>query len=88
MLPRSIAAGDVHAALMQLCKAPETRGRLQSVALFDQYRGPGLADDEKSLAFRFVLQDTEKTLEDSEVDACMDWVAQTVVSAFSAKIRK
>ncbi len=88
VLPRSIAAGDVHAALMGLCKAPEAKGRLQSVVLFDQYRGPGLAEDEKSLAFRFVLQDTEKTLEDSEVDACMDWVAQAVVSAFSAKIRK
>jgi phenylalanyl-tRNA synthetase beta chain len=40
-------------------------GRLvQAVVLFDEYRGKGLEQDEKSLAFRFGLQDTQSTLQD------------------------
>jgi len=35
---------------------------VQSAVLFDQYRGKGLKDNAKSLAFRFQLQDTDKTL--------------------------
>jgi len=38
------------------------------IALFDVYRGKGVAQGEKSLAFRVLLQDTHKTLADSEIE--------------------
>ncbi len=38
------------------------------VALFDVYRGKGVEDGKKSLAFRVLLQDTQKTLTDSEIE--------------------
>jgi phenylalanyl-tRNA synthetase beta chain len=60
---------------------------LQSVSLFDHYRGIGLADHEKSLAFRFVLQDTEKTLEDAEVEGLLDALLHLASSRFSARLR-
>ncbi len=44
---------------------------LQVIVLFDEYRGKGLESDEKSLAFRFTLQDTQSTLQDDLVDAAM-----------------
>lgn len=44
---------------------------LQVIVLFDEYRGKGLEQDEKSLAFRFTLQDTQSTLQDDQVDAAM-----------------
>lgn len=44
---------------------------LQAIVLFDEYRGKGLEIDEKSLAFRFTLQDTKSTLQDEAVDAAM-----------------
>ncbi|HEU4777362.1 MAG TPA: hypothetical protein VFS95_11080, partial [Telluria sp.] len=44
---------------------------VQAIVLFDEYRGKGLASDEKSLAFRFSLQDTQTTLQDDVVDALM-----------------
>lgn len=44
---------------------------LQVIVLFDEYRGKGLESDEKSLAFRFTLQDTQSTLQDELVDAAM-----------------
>ncbi len=41
------------------------------VALFDLYRGKGLGEGKKSLAFRVLLQDTQKTLTDIEIDQCI-----------------
>ena len=38
------------------------------VTLFDVYRGKGLEQGKKSLAFRVLLQDTQKTLTDSEIE--------------------
>jgi phenylalanyl-tRNA synthetase beta chain len=38
------------------------------LALFDVYRGQGVKEGEKSLAFRVLLKDTQKTLTDSEIE--------------------
>jgi phenylalanyl-tRNA synthetase beta chain len=38
------------------------------LALFDLYRGKGVEQGKKSLAFRVLLQDTKKTLTDAEID--------------------
>ncbi|MBI5918905.1 MAG: phenylalanine--tRNA ligase subunit beta [Nitrosomonadales bacterium] len=38
------------------------------VELFDVYRGKGLENGKKSLAFRVLLQDTQKTLTDAEIE--------------------
>lgn len=38
------------------------------LALFDLYRGKGVAEGKKSLAFRVLLQDTRKTLTDLEIE--------------------
>ncbi|MBI5438939.1 MAG: phenylalanine--tRNA ligase subunit beta [Nitrosomonadales bacterium] len=41
---------------------------VQEIALFDVYRGKGVEQGKKSLAFRVLLQDTEKMLMDSEIE--------------------
>ena len=41
---------------------------VQEIALFDVYRGKGVEQGKKSLAFRVLLQDTQKTLTDSEIE--------------------
>jgi phenylalanyl-tRNA synthetase beta chain len=38
------------------------------VALFDVYRGNGVEFGKKSLAFRVLLQDTQKTLTENEIE--------------------
>ncbi|MDH4234048.1 MAG: phenylalanine--tRNA ligase subunit beta [Gallionella sp.] len=38
------------------------------ISLFDVYRGKGVEQDKKSLAFRVLLQDTQKTLTDFEIE--------------------
>ena len=55
--------------------------------LFRSYRGKGLLDNEKSLAFRIVMQDTESTLQDDRVDAAMKIIIAALTAQFSAKLR-
>ena len=60
---------------------------VQSVTLFDEYRGKGLAEDEKSLAFRFSLQDTQSTLQDDRVEAAMTALTAAAAAQYAAKLR-
>lgn len=60
---------------------------IQVIVLFDEYHGKGLESDEKSLAFRFTLQDTQNTLQDDKVDAAMSAVIAVASSKVAAKLR-
>ncbi|MGZ5202917.1 MAG: phenylalanine--tRNA ligase subunit beta, partial [Telluria sp.] len=63
-------------------------GRIvQAVVLFDEYRGKGLEADEKSLAFRFSLQDTQSTLQDDAVDAIITALAEAAKQQHGARLR-
>jgi phenylalanyl-tRNA synthetase beta chain len=68
--------------------ASHANGKLvQAVVLFDEYRGKGLEQDEKSLAFRFGLQDTQSTLQDDAVEAIMTSLATAAAQQHGAKLR-
>ena len=60
---------------------------MQAIVLFDEYRGTGLENDEKSLAFRFTLQDTQTTLHDDQVSAAMEAFKAIAAEKHGAKIR-
>ncbi|MEB0139597.1 MULTISPECIES: phenylalanine--tRNA ligase subunit beta [unclassified Undibacterium] len=60
---------------------------MQALVLFDEYRGKGLEADEKSLAFRFSLQDTQTTLQDDRVEAAMQAFVDAAAQKFAAKLR-
>jgi phenylalanyl-tRNA synthetase beta chain len=60
---------------------------VQAVVLFDEYRGKGLESDEKSLAFRFSLQDTQSTLQDDAVDAVISALAEAAKQKTGARLR-
>jgi phenylalanyl-tRNA synthetase beta chain len=68
---------------LQAEKSPIVR----EVGLFSLYRGSGLPPDRKSLAFRVVMQDTERTLTDAEADAARDTLVALLGKKFSAKLR-
>ncbi len=59
-----------------------------SVALFDLYQGSGIPAGKKSLAFRVVMQHTERTLTDAEADAARDALAGLLAREFAASLRK
>ena len=60
---------------------------VQTVRLLSLYRGPGLPAGKKSLAFRVVMQDTERTLTDAEADAARDALVALLGRRFSARLR-
>ena len=55
---------------------------------FDVYRGKGIDSDKKSVAFRVLMQDTSKTLTDTEVDAEMASLIKALQEEFQARLRK
>jgi phenylalanyl-tRNA synthetase beta chain len=60
---------------------------VREIALFDVYVGKGISDNEKSLAFRVVMQDTQKTLADAEVDAAMGALVDAASAKLGARLR-
>ncbi|NYE59810.1 phenylalanyl-tRNA synthetase beta chain [Duganella sp. 1224] len=60
---------------------------VQAIVLFDEYRGKGLEADEKSLAFRFSLQDTQNTLQDDVVEAVMAAAGDAARQKHAARLR-
>ena len=68
-------------------KANDVCKFVQAVVLFDEYRGKGLDLDEKSLAFRFTLQDTHNTLQDEQVEAAMSALINAVQTKTHARLR-
>ncbi len=62
-------------------------GIMQAVVLFDDYRGKGLGANEKSLAFRFTLQDANKTLQDEAVDAAIGAFVAAAEKDLGARLR-
>jgi phenylalanyl-tRNA synthetase beta chain len=60
---------------------------VDSIWLFDLYRGPGVENGRKSLAFRVLLQDTQKTMTDPEVESAVAQLRARLVRQFGAKLR-
>jgi phenylalanyl-tRNA synthetase beta chain len=60
---------------------------LQDVVLFDVYTGKGVESGQKSLAFRIVMQDTQRTLQDAEVDGAIAEVIAILEQQFQARLR-
>ena len=64
--------------------APEM---VTELAIFDLYSGKGIDSGKKSLAFRVLMQDTEKTLTDQEVETVITRLTQVLSDRFGAKLR-
>jgi phenylalanyl-tRNA synthetase beta chain len=60
---------------------------VREVRLFDVYRGKGVPEGQKSLAFRVVMQDTAKTLTDEDADTAMSSLVSAATERFGAKLR-
>ena len=62
-------------------------GFVREVEVFDQYRGKGVEPGKKSLALRIVMQDTDRTLTDSEVEAVVASIRDLLDQQFQARPR-
>ena len=60
---------------------------LNRIALFDLYQGKGIAENKKSVAFLILMQDTSKTLVDSEADFSVSKIVELLEKQFGATLR-
>ena len=74
------------ANLIQVAK--EQGGNLlREVIVFDVYQGPGLADQQKSVAMGLFWQDDAETLVDARVDEGVAQVLESLAHRFGARLR-
>ena len=73
-------------AILAACRQ-EASPLVTELAIFDLYQGKGIDSGKKSLAFRVLMQDTQKTLTDQEVDAVITRLTQVLSDRFGAKLR-
>jgi phenylalanyl-tRNA synthetase beta chain len=60
---------------------------VQKMQLFDIYQGKGIPETKKSLAFLILMQDTHKTMVDSEAEAAMAQLLSLLENKFDAQLR-
>ena len=82
----SIPLGQVTAAIEATTR--NENGLVRDYVLFDQYRGKGLNENEKSLAFRFWLQDTRQTLDETAIEAAMQRLIAALGKSVGARLRQ
>jgi len=83
-----VVSDDVpaEAVLAQLASAKPAY--VESIRLFDVYRGQGIGQGKKSLAILVLMQDTERTLTDVEIDATMADLLRVLANRFGATLRQ
>ena len=82
VIDQDVSVARVLAALRTV-ESPIVKG----IELFDVYQGKGIDPNKKSLAFRVLMQDTQRTLEDAEVDAAVAALVQRAEADFGARLR-
>nr|HMM32418.1 hypothetical protein [Clostridia bacterium] len=60
---------------------------VSDVRLFDVYRGKGVPEGKKSMAFSFSLRAEDRTLNDAEIRAAMDAVVASLETQVGGKLR-
>lgn len=79
----TIAAGEILAAIENIGV-----NNLVSLNLFDVYQGAGVTEGHRSLALSLILQNPERTLEDSEINTAVAAVVEMLTSEFGATLRE
>lgn len=82
LVDKNIAAHQLIQAVQQ-AKIPT----LHTMKLFDVYAGKGVPENQKSLAFLVLMQDTSKTMVDEDVENIMANVLQILQQQFGASLR-
>lgn len=75
-----------YADLVRSSKKAE-KALLNKVELFDVYEGKNLPEGKKSYGLRFTLIDTQKTLNDKQLDSAMDRIRTHLEKDFGAELR-
>ena len=76
-----------HDAILQVVKQAKP-ANLESVQLFDIFRGKNVPEGQKSLAYAFTYRNAERSLTDAEVNAAHDKLVGTFKDRLKAMVRE
>lgn len=89
VVDEAVPASDVRKAIAKAARAAVGNAfALESVEIFDVYRGEGLPAGRKSLAFSLVFRAEDRTLTDEEVNRVFTAVQEGLVSGHGYTLRK
>jgi phenylalanyl-tRNA synthetase beta chain len=75
-----------HESVLQTVKQAKA-ANLESVELFDVFRGKGIPEGRKSLAYAFTYRATDKTLTDSDVNTAHETILAVLKTQLNAELR-
>ena len=81
-MDEKVSAGDL-LEVMQQAQVPF----VTEIALFDVYRGKGIPENQKSLAFMVMMQDSQKSMVDADADKAMATLLEVVQKSHGAALR-
>jgi len=82
-LPAARVLDEIGAAIASVPAAAVVK----NVRIFDEYRGKGLENKEKSLAFRLWMQDTARTLSDADATEAVQGIVGWLAEKIGARLR-
>jgi len=82
VVPNRLTSAEVEAVIRR-----DAGDLLERLVLFDQFRGAGVADGHRSLAWRLTFRHPERTLRDKEVDARRQKLLRTLESELGVRQR-
>jgi phenylalanyl-tRNA synthetase beta chain len=80
--PVKVSVAEIEKAITKAGK-----GLLESVEVFDEYRGENVPQGQRSLAFRLVYRASDRTLTDAEVEPVHNKVREALVEKFGVNLR-
>jgi len=81
------ASTQISVAEFQRAIAHSAGKLLESVELFDEYRGKNVPEGQRSLAFRLVYRASDRTLTDAEVESVHQKVRESLIEKFGVNLR-
>jgi phenylalanyl-tRNA synthetase beta chain len=82
-----VPEATTHDSVLQVVKQTKP-ANLESVDLFDVFRGKNIAAGQKSVAYAFTYRNAERTLTDAEVNAAHEKLVEQLRSSLQAIIRE
>ena len=83
----SVLAQQMLDTVAAVCASDAELAVVKDARIFDVWRDKSLSTKEKSLAFRFRLQDTSVTLDDARVELCISRIRDALGTAHGARLR-
>ena len=81
-----VSESVTHESVLQTVKQARA-ANLESVQLFDIFRGQGIPEGHKSLAYAFTYRAADRTLTDADVNAAHENVLNSLKSTLRAELR-